>query len=466
LKVTTEQIDECVTKVVVEIDDERIKPALEKAARQASRRFQIPGFRKGRAPYSVVARLVGEEYLRREAVEEIGPDVIEEALRQQEIEPYATPELVDLELDPLRLTVTVPLEPKVELGDYRSIHIEREEVEITDEDVERALEELREEHALYEPVDRPLEVGDVATGELSVRFVDDMEGEPVYEDDDFRVKVSDAGEAMAFELPERLVGAKIGDVLEYEMTLPADYPDESGAGKEVHVRFEVRNAEDTILPELEELPVMVGDYDDLEQLTAELRDRLETEAKEQAETKLREEALAALVEQATIQYPPVAVETKIDSLMEELRENLASRRISMEAFLKASGTTEEQLREELRPRAERELQEGLAMRAFVEAEGIEVTDEELRGRVDQTVTNIGEEIPYLVRYLQSDEGMRMMRASMLSGRAMRRLISIVTGEPEPPEPELPLEEMPAPPVTVVERAEEDDESVEETGGTQ
>jgi trigger factor len=126
LKVTTEQTEERVTNLTIEVDEETMKPALQKAAREASRRLQIPGFRKGKAPYDVVVRLVGEEYLTQEALEDLAPELVAKAIEEQEIQPYGQPELTALEINPPRVTVAIPLEPEVELGDYRSIHLERE----------------------------------------------------------------------------------------------------------------------------------------------------------------------------------------------------------------------------------------------------------------------------------------------------------------------------------------------------
>lgn len=456
MKVTTEQLEDCLANVTIEVDDETMRPALERAARKISSRFQIPGFRKGRAPYDVVKRLAGEEYLCQEAIEEIGPSLVERALKEQEIEPYGQPELTKIELKPVRLTVSVPLEPKVQLGDYRAIHIERPSAQVSDEDVQKALDSLRRSRARREPIDRPLQVGDLVTGRLRVRVEGENETEEP-EDEDTTIRVPSQDEEWLPGISEHLVGAKVGDVIRFDTIMPEGDED---AGKPAHVTIEIHKAEEEILPELnDEFAVMAGDYDNLEALTRELREQLEREAKERAEAELQRKALDALVEGATIKYPAAAVEMEMDRLVANIEQQLKSRRISLEAYLKAANTTREELRERQRATAERNLRDSLVMREFVRAEGIEVTDEEMRARTDRAVNSLAAGDRDWQEYLRSPQFQARMESNMLFNRGMRRLISIVTGEPEPEEPTLPPEEMPAPPVSVVEVSEGEEQPI-------
>jgi trigger factor len=454
LKVTTEQLEDRVTRLIIEVDDETVRPALEKAARQASSRFQIPGFRKGRAPYNVVAKLVGEDYLYQEALEDMAPALVERALKEQEIEPYSMPRITDLQTKPMRLTVSVPLEPTVELADYHDIHLEREVKPVTDADVDEAVEDLRKERALREPIERPLQAGDWITGHFAVREAGEPEPEEQPEEQSFQVPPADKEGLPG--LSEHLVGATVGDTVEFDTVLPADDP--AAAGTNAHVTVEINHAEQEVLPEVnDEFAVLVGDYENLDALKAQLRERLEREAKEAAEGELRDKAMAALVEKATIKYPDAAVDDEMDRLVESFSQRLQQQRISMDAYLKAVGLTRDEFRERQRESAEKSLRQALALREFIKAENIEVSPEEMTARTDRAVSNVGADNPEMANLLRSREFQRSMANNLILERTMRRLVSIVTGEPEQAEEPWPLEEMPQPPASVVEVSEGEDE---------
>lgn len=451
MKVTTELTEDRVANLTIEVTDDEVRPALEKAARQVSNRFAIPGFRKGHAPFAVVQRMVGEEYLLREALEQMAPDLVERAIKEQELEPGDRPELVDVQIKPMRLVVSVPLEPEVVLGDYRAIHIEAPSVEVTDEDVAKALEQLRRRRMVREPVERPAELGDLVTGYLRIT----VDGEERTADD-FEVELAEDRDLFP-GMRQALIGKRVGDTVEFETTLPDDFADEELAGKRAVVRAEIRKVEEGILPELnDEFAVLVGDYDNLEALKAETRERLEKEAKDRALSELRRKAIEALVASATIKIPRAVIESEAERLVEEFKREAQERRISLEALLKSEGVSEEEFRKRQLPLAERRLRESLALRAFVKAEGIEVSDEELRARADMTAGRLAGDARALA-YVRSPEFRLSIASNLLYSRAMRRLISIVTGEPEEPEPEIPPEAMPAPPVEVVEASEAEDE---------
>lgn len=455
MKVTTQQTEDCVTSLTIEVDDETMAAAKREAAQEASRRFQIPGFRKGKAPYDVIVRLIGDDYLTHEALESVAPELVAKAIEEQEIEPYSRPELTELEAHPPRISVDVPTEPIVELGDYRSLKVEREPAEVTDEAVDEYLAELRRQRGHLEPVERPLQVGDVVSGRLLIQ----VEDGPTDDDEKARFPVPSPEDEGVPGLSEHLVGATVGDVVEFDTVFPVDHPNDDVAGKNAHVTVELNETHAEVLPELnDEFAVMMGDYDDLAALRQEMRGRLERQAKETAEEKLRQSAVEALVADATIKFPKAAVEDELDRLMANLEQRLRQQRISLEAYYQAMKTTREELRERQRSVAEKNVREGQALRQLIKAEEIEATDEELTARINRMAQDMGAGSAEMSEYLHSPEFRARVAAGLVMERGMRRLVSIVTGEPEPPEEELPLEEMPAPAVEVVEAAEGEDEA--------
>lgn len=455
MKVTTQQTEDCVISLTIEVDDETMAAAKRKAAQEASGRFQIPGFRKGKAPYDVIVRLMGEDYLTHEALENVAPELVTKAIEEQEIEPYSRPELTELDAHPPRIVVAIPTEPVVELGDYRSIKVEREPVEVTEEALDEYLQELRRQRGHLEPIERPLQVGDIVSGRMLIQ----VEDGPTDDDEQARFPVPTVEEEGVPGLSEHLVGATVGDVVEFDTVFPVDHPNDQVAGKNAHVTVELNETQTLVLPELnDEFAVMMGDYDDLAALRQEMRQRLESQAKDSAEEKLRQSAVEALVAGASIKFPRAAVEDELDRLMASLEQRLRQQRISLEAYYQAMKTTREELRERQRALAEKNVREGQALRQLIAAEGIEATDEELTARINRMAQDMGTGAAGVEEYLRSPEFRARVGASLMMERGMRRLVSIVTGEPEPPEEELPLEDMPSPAVQLIEAADGEDET--------
>ena len=163
LTIQKEEDDKRQMKLTIEVDEARVERAMRQKANELAREIRIPGFRKGKAPYGVIVRRVGREYLRIEAVEDLVDEIFREVLAVEEIEPYAQPSMDDLEIEPLVMKFTVPLEPVVTLGAYREIRKEIEPIVISDEAVEEALEQVQTRHQTVEPVDRPIQAGDLVT---------------------------------------------------------------------------------------------------------------------------------------------------------------------------------------------------------------------------------------------------------------------------------------------------------------
>jgi trigger factor len=169
LQISKEPRENCQLALTIEVDQERVDQELRKAARKAARDFRIPGFRQGKAPYSVIVQYVGLPTLYNEFVDDLGQEIYKETLEQESIEPYATATLENVEFEPLRYTLIVPLEPEIDLGDYRSLRIEEEEPEVSEEEINERLREYQEQNAGWQEVDRPSTYGDLMT--IDVRSV-------------------------------------------------------------------------------------------------------------------------------------------------------------------------------------------------------------------------------------------------------------------------------------------------------
>ena len=225
MNITAERTDDCQLKLTAEVDQERVEQHLRKAARRLANRVTIPGFRKGKASYDMVVRRLGLPAVYDEALEELGQEVYTEALKEQDVRPYSQGSLENFTMDPLVLHFVVPLMPEVDLGDYRSIRVEAEEVNITDADVEKSLAQLREQKADWQPVDRPLASGDMAQTHIKAT----MGGETV--DDTDRTFV--VNPALQYPMPgfhEAVMGMAVGETRDFTLTYPDDWETAENAG--------------------------------------------------------------------------------------------------------------------------------------------------------------------------------------------------------------------------------------------
>jgi trigger factor len=428
LKVTAEPQVNCELAVTIEVEEDAVQEQMQKAARKLARRGRIPGYRKGKAPYHVVLRHYGEEAVFEEMLEDYLQVAYREALDEADIEPYAPGRLVDIQRNPLTLKLEVPLPPEVDLGDYRQIRKKLPRVTVGAKKVDEALENIRKEHATWEPVERPIQEEDMA----SVTFAGDVGAQRVFEEtEDFPLLI---GRAYGEPLPgftAKLVGASAGEELDFTLPFPADDPREEFAGKECsfHVRIETVRALD--LPPLDDdLAKMLGDYDDLKGLRAGVRQMIREEEKRQAHDELAGEVLNLVVEQSSVLYPPIMLEEELDSMVEDMERRLKREGQDLDTYVSLAGQTVEEFRESLRPRAEQNLQRSLVLTHFIQEEKIVVSPEEW----EQELERVGE------RYLQAGVPAELLDSDAFRGRvymdvrvgkAKDRLVEIATGEAPP-----------------------------------
>ena len=432
MKVDVQRGGSCRATVTLEVEDERVQPALRKAARRISREFQIPGFRKGRAPYHIVERAVGKEALYEESLMDLAPELMQEAFAENDIVPFAQPEVSIEKLEPFIMKLEVILPPQVDLGDYRSIRLAPEEVRVEDSDVEASLRQIQERQGVRVPVERTVEYGD--------QLVLDMEGH-IGEETLFDVKETTfiPREEMSLPVPgfsEKLVGMTAdGEEKEFTLTYPEDFPEADLARKELTCRVTLYEVRGWQLPPLDdELAMIVGDYDGLEDLKGKIRENLRARFEEEARLQLIDQAVSALVDNAEIEYPSLLVGEETEKMVSEQRERLRKQGLTLEGYLRMLKRSEEEFREELRPQAEERLMRSLVLREFVRAEGIEVGEEELGEEIEQIASLYGGQAEAVREGLSSEEPRDSLTSRLLAQKAITRLLEMVTGE-EKEEPE-------------------------------
>lgn len=426
MNVTRESDSPTEVTLSVLMDSADEEPYLNRSYRRVVGRLQIPGFRPGKAPRSIVERHVGRTALVQEALEFMIPESLDKVLKEHDIKAYAEPDLEVVDLEPVSFKAVVPLEPEVDLGEINSIHLERTTVEVTDEQVDQVLQELRFEAAPWEPVQRAVAFGDLVT--LNVKGT--IAGEQAIDDEsvDFIPQQDNQMPLPGFSI--YLEGLTEGQDKEFTLTVPEDYPQEQYAGQDCHFQVAVIAIKEKQLPELDdEFAKGVHDgYESLEALTDFVRRRLTVESETSAQQQLEQDILEALRNQATIQASEIIYRRELESMREDRERALRNQRMDMETYLNYLGQTEDQWRDMIRPEAEQRLNTFLVVRKLADQEGLEVQPDEVEEEIDRLITGSGSESQASMRMaLNNDNAKDSIRSSILNRKAMARLVEIIEG---------------------------------------
>ena len=424
VNVTRESDSPTEVTLTISMEPGDLEPFLNRSYRRVVSRLQIPGFRPGKAPRSVVENHVGRVALVQEALEFMIPESLDQVLREQDIKAFSDPDLEVLELEPVSFKAVVPLEPEVDLGEISALSVERPEVEISQEDVDQVLEELRYEAAPWEPVERPVAFGDLVT--LNVKG--NIAGEQVVDDEgiDFIPQQDNEQPLPGFSI--YLEGMTEGQDKEFTLAVPDDYPQQSYAGLECRFQVDVISIKEKQLPELDdEFAKGVRDgYESLEALSTSIRERLTESAEYTAQRQLEQSILEELRNQATIQASSLIYQRELDSMYDDRERSLRNQRLNMDTYLEYMGQTAEELREQLRPQAEERLHTFLVIRKFADQEGIEVGPEEVDEEIDRLISFSATESEGPMRQaLNTDSSRDSIRTNLLQRKTTARLAEIV-----------------------------------------
>ena len=378
VKTKTTELPDSRVRVEVEVPTEALERELKSAAAELGREIRVPGFRSGKVPADVVLQQVGREAVLDEAVRRGLPAWYEEALAHAGIQTVGEPQvdLSDLPAKgaPLAFTIEVGVVPPAQLGDYKGIEVGRREPRVDDQEVQAELERLRESLASLETVERAAGDGDF----IVMDYVGSTGGEP-FEGGEGRGQVVELGSGRLIPgFEEQLKGASAGEDRTVELTFPDDYPAEHLAGQDASFAVQVKEVKEKRLPELDDdFAVEAGGFDSLEELRAEIESRIAEAEERNIEEEFRAAAVDAVVANARIAVPHELVHSKAHEMWHRTARRLSAQGIDPEQYLAMTGKSEEELVVESEDEAETALKREAVLAAIVEAERIEVSDEEL-----------------------------------------------------------------------------------------
>ena len=426
MKITREDTAPREVVLTIELESADLEPYLDRSYKRLVNKLQIPGFRRGKAPKFIVENHVGREALVRESLDYIVQESIDKAKKEEDLETFGEADVDVVEIDPLSLKATLPLEPVVDLGDFRILRLDPEPFEVTEEQIDRVLEQTRYDGAPWQPAERPVRFGDMLTLDVD-GFI---EGKRVA--DDKGVEFIPSGDSpLPFPgFSVYLEGMGKGESKEFTLKVPKDYADSSMADKECRFAVKVLEIKEKLLPELDdEFAKGVGDgYEGLEALRASILSNLTEHAERAAERAFQERSLEEVMKGASVEVSELTTTREIDHLLEERLQAMERRRVDVDTYLQSVGKSRDELRDEMRPEAQERLNRLLVLRSLAREEGIEVSPEEIDAELASLTSGSSQSAESLRQALSSESGRSSLGNSILTRKVLESLARIVRGE--------------------------------------
>jgi len=399
-----EQIESAKVELEIEVPEPDVDTALGKAYHKVVKDVNLPGFRKGKVPRRILESRFGPEILHEEALEILVPPAYEEALKEGDVDPVGNPEfeLVQMEKGkPLLFKAKVEVIPEVELGEYRGLEAEKEEVEVDDLQVDHHLYMLREQNARLVPK----EEGEIKEGDLvSIDFKGFIDGEPFEggEAENHQLEIGSKSFIPGFE--EQLIGAIPDQEVEVNVKFPDNYGKEDLAGKDAVFKVKIKQIKEKQLPELnDEFIQEISEFETVDEMKTDLKEKLLKNAEEQSKNKLEESLIEQVTAASKVEPPQTLVERQIDRLIGDLENYLRYQGMELDQFLQLSGKTREELREDRREEAEQRTRANLVLDAIAKKEGFTVEDSELDEKIKEIADSYNDE-PDRIRDIIEKQG--------------------------------------------------------------
>ena len=424
VKAEMEEVDKNKVHIRVEVPAEEVGKAIDRAFRDIAREVFIPGFRKGKVPRRVLQARLGIEAIYEEVKQSNLPDYYAEALKQLGIEPIDEPE-IDLEEiaieegKPLAFEATVEIKPRIELDNYKGVEVERPEEEVTAEEVSRVLDNMREKFAQLDVVSGKV----LADGDHALIDFDGTVNNVLFEGGsakDFMLEVGT--ENIWPEFNEELRGKRKGDILDIKVKMPEQFPDEELAGQVASFKVIVKEVKVKKLPEAnDDFAKESSKFDTIQELTDDIRGKLEEAKKAQAQESVRMQVLEKLAESLDVEIPEKMIEDYAHHRQHELEARLSARGISLDDYLKAVDYTEERMEEEFETEAKQLIRNEMVLDAVIAAEGLAAGDEELQEEIEKRAEMFAVKPESFREVLEERGGLEELREDLERRKALKFL---------------------------------------------
>ena len=423
MNVTVERVEnEATLKITAPAAD--VNAGFKKAVQKIANQVNIPGFRKGKAPRAIIEMHYGKEAVKQEAFEEVANKAYSEALEQEKLIPVSDPKVEESTFEEgkdMELTIKVTLKPEPELGEYKGLHVEKKEVEVTDEQVDAQIKDMmgRDAKMVVAEEGAVIEKGDFAI----IDFAGTVDGEPFSggEGKGYPLEVGSNSFIPGFE--DQLVGLSKGDSTDVEVTFPEEYFVKELAGKEAVFKVNIQDVKRKELPELnDEYVASKTDFKTVEELRANYKERMQKAAEANAKAEYEHELIDLAVANAKFSVPEIMIEDKISQMVEEMKMSLESRKMSLDMYMQYTGLDMAKIRENQRPVAEENVKTDLVLDAIAKAEDIQVDMADVDAEIAAISAQHGASPEEVKKIIKGNGTMGLLLANILRRKAAHVVI--------------------------------------------
>ena len=408
-------------KFEITVEAQKFDDAIKRVYFKSAKYFNIPGFRKGKAPMQIVEKYYGKEIFYEDAFNEVAQDALEEAIAENKVEVVSRPEVDIKQIEKgkdLIFTVVMQTKPEAELGKYKGIEIPKIEYNVSDDDINHELGHMQEHNSrLISIEDRAVQKGDTANINFE-GFVDEkaFEGGKA---ENYDIEIGSNTFIPGFE--DQIIGMKIDEEKDINVKFPEEYFSKELAGKDAVFKVKVNEIKKKELPELDdEFAKDVSEFDTLDELKADIKSKLEKQNADKEKYETEEAVVKALCENTKVDIPSGMIETEVDNMLKDFESRLSYQGLKLEQYLKMLGKTEEEMRKEYEPQAIEGIKSRLAIEAVIKAEKIEATDKEVEDKMKEMAKNYGRENDET--FLKNENVRKYIKEGLESEKAIDLLI--------------------------------------------
>ena len=423
MSLQVEKLEKNMAKITVEVPAEQFEKALTAAFNKNKSRFNIPGFRKGKAPQAMVEKMYGVEVLYEDAINEALDATYGDAVTESGLEVVSRPEIDVVQVEKgkeLIYTATVAVKPEVTLGEYKGIEVEKASAEVTDEDIEAELKKVQEQNSrLITVEDRAVEDGD----QTVIDFEGSVDGTPFEggKGEDYPLTIGSHSFIDTFE--EQLIGKNIGEECEVHVTFPEEYHAKELAGKPAVFKVTVKEIKRKELPELnDEFAGEVSEFETLEEYKNDVKSKLSLKKQKDAATENENHVVDKVVENATMDIPEPMIDSQVNNMVNDYARRMQSQGLSLEQYMQFTGMTIETLKEQMKPQAVKRIQTRLVLEAIVKAENITVSDEAVEKEIADMAESYKMEVAQIKEYM-GENGIEQMKEDLAVQEAVDFLVA-------------------------------------------
>ena len=423
MSLQVEKLEKNMAKITVEVPSEQFEKALTAAFNKNKSRFNIPGFRKGKAPQAMVEKMYGVEVLYEDAINEALDATYGDAVTESGLEVVSRPEIDVVQVEKgkeLIYTATVAVKPEVTLGEYKGIEVEKASAEVTDEDIEAELKKVQEQNSrLITVEDRAVEDGD----QTVIDFEGSVDGTPFEggKGEDYPLTIGSHSFIDTFE--EQLIGKNIGEECEVHVTFPEEYHAKELAGKPAVFKVTVKEIKRKELPELnDEFAGEVSEFETPEEYKNDVKSKLSLKKQKDAATENENHVVDKVVENAQMDIPEPMIDSQVNNMVNDYARRMQSQGLSLEQYMQFTGMTIETLKEQMKPQAVKRIQTRLVLEAIVKAENITVSDEAVEKEIADMAESYKMEVAQIKEYM-GENGIEQMKEDLAVQEAVDFLVA-------------------------------------------